>query len=174
VIRRQIDPRLLRTDQGQVQLDRAACWVDTDEFEQLLDSRMQPSAAIALYRGEYLAGVSLPDAPEFEMWLLSRRVHYQQRYEQALAALVERLIREARYADALPWAQRLLQSNPLAEDANLQLVRLYALSGRRDAALMHYQQYRRMLQVVFQAEPDLAVALRVGVANKLAISSLHS
>ena len=29
-------------------------------------------AALDLYRGEYLTGVSLPDAPEFDLWLLGR------------------------------------------------------------------------------------------------------
>jgi DNA-binding SARP family transcriptional activator len=116
--------------------------------------------------GEYLAGISLPDAPEFDMWALGRRAHYQQRYEQALADLVERLSQEARYADALPWAQRLIQSSPLAEAAHLQLMRIYALSGRRDAALAHYEQYRRILELELQIEPGpTAVALHASVVG---------
>ncbi|HET9224292.1 MAG TPA: bacterial transcriptional activator domain-containing protein [Roseiflexaceae bacterium] len=164
-IRRHVDPTLLCTDRETVQLDRAKCWVDTEAFERMLDigvalSTEQITAAIALYRGEYLAGMSLSDAPEFEMWALGRRAHYQQRYEQALVDLVERLIQAARYAEVLPWAQRLIQSNPLAEAAHLQLMRAYALNGQRHAALAHYQQYRRLLKVELQSEPDsMAFAL---------------
>jgi DNA-binding SARP family transcriptional activator len=170
-IRRLVDPALLCTDRETVQLDRATCWVDTEAFERMLEgsvalSTAQATTAMALYRGEYLAGMSLPDAPEFEMWMLGRRAHYQQRYEQALADLVERLIQAARYAEALPWAQRLIQSNPLAEAAHLQLMRTYALNGQRDAALAHYQQYRRMLKVELQSEPDpTAVALHTNVVG---------
>jgi DNA-binding SARP family transcriptional activator len=170
-IRRQVDPTILCADRETVQLDRAMCWVDAEAFERLLDggvalSTAQATTAMALYRGEYLAGMNLPDAPEFEMWMLGRRAHYQQRYEQALADLVERLIEAARYAEALAWAQHLIQSNPLAEAAHLQLIRTYALNGQRNAALAHYQQYRRMLKVELQSEPDpTAEALHANVVG---------
>jgi DNA-binding SARP family transcriptional activator len=170
-IRRQVDSTLLCADQKTVQLDRAVCWVDSDAFEHALDSPValstaQLAAAIELYRDEYLAGMSLPDAPEFDMWVLGRRAHYQQRYEQALADLVERLVQEARYAHALPWAQRLVQSNPLADEAAFQLLQIYALSGRRDAALAHYELYRRMLKVKLQTEPGpTVVALHASVVS---------
>lgn len=157
-VRRQVAPALIIADRETVRLDRSACRVDADAFERAFAaggalSAAQAAAAVGLYRGEYLAGLSMPDAPEFEMWLIGRRAHYQGRYEQALADLVERMVREDRHDDALPWAQRLVQSNPLAEEPNLQLMRIYARCGRHDAALAHYEQYRRLLVAELRIDP---------------------
>jgi predicted ATPase/DNA-binding SARP family transcriptional activator len=162
-MRRQIGAALLVAHHDRVQLDHAACWVDAEVFEQTLDysaalSIEQIVAALDLYRGEYLADISLPDAPEFDMWLLGRRAYYRQRYEHAVGDCVERMIQHEQYAPALAWAQRLVESNVLAEETNLQLIRLYALTGQRDAALAHYERYRRLLYAEIQAEPGLAVS----------------
>jgi LuxR family transcriptional regulator, maltose regulon positive regulatory protein len=163
-LRHQIGPALLVAHRDRVQLDHAACWVDADTFEHALDGSAARSieqivAALNLYRGEYLTGMSLPDAPEFDLWLLGRQAYYRQRYEHALTGLVERLIREERTTDAIVWAQRLVQSDALAEPANLQLMRLYALNGQRAAALAHYEQYRRLLHAEIQAEPGSEAAI---------------
>ncbi len=110
--------------------------------------------------------MSLPDAPEFDMWVLGRRAYYQQRYEQALAEVAARLAREAHYEEALAWAQRLAQSNPLTEGAHMQVMQLYALNGRREAALAHYEQYRRLLRLELRAEPGpAAIALHAELAS---------
>jgi DNA-binding SARP family transcriptional activator len=160
-LRRQAGAALIATQPQLVQLDHRSCWVDVRAFEQLLGhgamaSIAQLVMALQLYRGVYLADIALPDAPEFEMWLLGQRAHYQRRYEQALSSLVEQLVRHGRYADALPCAQWLVQNDALAEPANLQLIRLYARNGQYDAALGHYEQYRQLLYAELQAEPSPA------------------
>jgi predicted ATPase/DNA-binding SARP family transcriptional activator len=169
-IRRQLGSAMVVAQQDTLQLDHRRCWVDAHEFDHMLrrdalSSIEQLTRALGLYRGEYLADVSLPDAPEFDMWLLGRRAHYRQRYELALARLVDRLIQHEQYAQALPWAQQLVQSDALAEPANLQLIRLYALNGQRTAALAHYEQYHRLLRTEIQAPPSPeAAALHAEIA----------
>src|SRR5690606_7341374 len=111
-----------------------------------VSSPEQRMAALRLYRGEYLADISLPDAPEFEVWLLGERARYQQLYEEGLAALIDELMQRGQYADALPWARQLLQSNPLSAQAILYLMQLYVQTGQREAALAQYEQYRQRLR----------------------------
>src|SRR5262245_48963312 len=105
-IRRQIGATFLISDHDRVHLDHTVCWIDADAFEHVLDHSAALSieeivAALSLHRGEYLAGLNLPDAPEFDLWLLGRQAYYRQRYEQALSSLVERLIGQGRTADAV-------------------------------------------------------------------------
>jgi predicted ATPase/DNA-binding SARP family transcriptional activator/Tfp pilus assembly protein PilF len=169
-IRRQVGAVMVAAQQNAIHFDHRRCWVDAYEFDQILSPDALPSVeqlaeALKLYRGDYLADISLPDAPEFDMWLLGQRAHYRQRYELALTRLVERLTQHEQYAQALPWAQRLVQSDALAEPANLHLIRLYALNGQRAAALAHYEQYRRLLHAEIQAAPGPhATALHAEIA----------
>jgi DNA-binding SARP family transcriptional activator len=49
--------------------------------------RAQLNQAVALYRGPFLDGLDIPDAPEFESWLVGQRVYWQ----GIAAELLERL-----------------------------------------------------------------------------------
>jgi DNA-binding SARP family transcriptional activator/Tfp pilus assembly protein PilF len=170
-IRRQLDAEILTVERDVVQLNQDICWVDAFEFEQALaeptekpaatsspaPSLSQKMSALRLYRGDFLADISVPDAPEFEIWLLGERARYLRMYEDGLSALIEQLMQHKQYADALPWAQRFWQSNALSEQAVVYLMQLYAQTGQREAALSHYEQYRHLLQMELAVEPEATV-----------------
>ncbi|MBN1659119.1 MAG: AAA family ATPase [Anaerolineae bacterium] len=146
-------------------LEPGQVWVDLHTFDQLLaaaDSQHagseQPdlagflAQAMALYRGPFLAGLSLRDSPAFEEW---RLLHQVQRHDAALAAL-ERLAAHhlaAGHSDqAAQVARRQLALEPWSETANQSLMLALALEGQRGAALRQYEECRRVLAEELGAE----------------------
>jgi len=158
-IRRQLNPAIITVAKETVQFNRQAASVDYETFQNTLDR--QPisadldalASALDLYRGDFLAGTALPDAPEFELWLLGERARLRQLYERGLAEIVERLIARNRHTQAIQRAQQLVQSNPLLEEAHARLAWLYAQTGQRAAALQQFERCRDLLWRELAVEP---------------------
>src|SRR5690606_30240110 len=69
-IRKALGETIVTAEGDRLALD-SSTWVDVWEFERLVerlsnDTSYAPAEAIALYRGAFLDGLSLPDAPDFE------------------------------------------------------------------------------------------------------------
>ena len=103
-------------------------------------------SALDLYRGPFLEGFSLPDSTPFEEWLAASREHYQQRALLALGSLAGLYEEQEEYEQSLVYARRQLELEPWSEKAHQQVMRLLALTGRRTAALAHFEQCRRTLK----------------------------
>src|SRR5262245_19856911 len=91
-----------------------------------------------LYRGDLLAGLALREA-SFEEWLLAERERLR---ELAMEGLAKLLVgqRAAGASDrAIDTGLRLLAFDRLQEPVHRTLMRLYAETGRRGAALRQYQ-----------------------------------
>jgi DNA-binding SARP family transcriptional activator len=158
-IRRQLSPAIITATKETIQFNRQTAWVDCNTFQEVLD-RHPISAnldvlacALDLYRGEFLAGTALSDAPEFELWLLGERARVRQLYERGLAEIVERLIVADDYAAAIQRTQQLVQSNSLLEEAHARLAWLYAQMGQRAAALQQFERCRDLLLNELAVEP---------------------
>jgi predicted ATPase/DNA-binding SARP family transcriptional activator len=137
---------------------------DVDQFRELLraverdagspEGMARLRQAVELYRGDFLAGFEVDDAPEFEGWLRQQR---RALHEQAIDALL-RLGRFHPSAQQLPEAleatRRLLELEPWREEGHRQMMLLLALAGRRDAALAHYQTCRKILASELGLEPE--------------------
>ena len=108
---------------------------------------------IDLFRGEFLQGLSLDDAPEYEIWLTTHREHYRRRASRALYILAKNASRRGAYEAALIHARRQLQLDPLNEDAHLQMMSALAYSGRRDEAVAHFVELRKLLSESLGIEP---------------------
>ena len=84
-LRRTVHPRLLDDDDGSVALNGAVASTDLTAFRAALSAPFDPpalAAALNLYRGPFLDGLSLRDAQEFELWLLGERAAAQQQFER--------------------------------------------------------------------------------------------
>ncbi len=126
-------------------------WVDLATFERgtaPLLSGSSPSdratlegaeRALALYRGEFLSGVTLPHHAEYEGWVLLERERLARRFVDALARLAEGWAQQGAFDRAILHAQRALEVNPLREDLHRLLMQLYAATGRRTDALLQYE-----------------------------------
>ncbi|MFQ5421962.1 MAG: BTAD domain-containing putative transcriptional regulator [Anaerolineae bacterium] len=144
-IRRRVKQNILVAAGDAIGFNAQAGWVDCLAFEQEMKSGDPTPDAINLYRGNFLSNLALPDAPEFELWVLSQRSYYRQLYERGLIRLISQLSDQKQYEAAIPFAQKLVQSNSLLEEGHARLIWLYAQTGQRKAALAQYEQCRAWL-----------------------------
>jgi DNA-binding SARP family transcriptional activator/tetratricopeptide (TPR) repeat protein/class 3 adenylate cyclase len=122
--------------------------------DQPIDRRLQE--AVALYRGDLLAGFSVRDSPEFEEWvlLLREKLHWQAL--QALEALAAYHEERRAYGEAIASARRQVALEPWQESAHRQLMHCLALSGQRGAALAQYAICCQVLADELGVEPERA------------------
>jgi DNA-binding SARP family transcriptional activator len=156
----------INTDSDSVWLDERSVEVDALHFERLAADRSPESLeqAVALYRGELLAGFSLREE-RFEQWMSAERRRFHERAVQAFSDLVGHYERVDRIDRGIAMAERLLAVDPLLEWGHCALMRLYARAGRREAALRQYQECVRILSQelgIAPAEVTQRLAAEIG------------
>lgn len=155
-LRQELDPFLI-IEPDSVAFDAAGdYWLDVKAFTRLSD---QPdinslTAAIDLYRGEFLAGLVVRDSLVFEEWLFFERDRLEHQYLAALGQLSDMLAAAGDFDRAIAYTMRLISHDPLQEHAHRQLMRLYHQSGNRNAALQQYQTCQEVLERELSAEPE--------------------
>lgn len=113
-------------------------------------------AAVDLYGGDFLAGFSVRDAPDFDDWVSDQRDQMRQRVLGAIPRLVALLRERGDYAEAAVYLRRMLALDPWREDAHRQLMLILAYQGRRAAAIAQYETCRRVLADALGEEPAAA------------------
>jgi predicted ATPase/DNA-binding SARP family transcriptional activator/Tfp pilus assembly protein PilF len=157
--------------QGWLEVDRETVllpsqpdlWLDIEQFRKLLavghqhghpagevcPACLEPlTEAVALARGDFMAGFSLADSPDFDTWQTFETESLYRELAGALERLVQLLSqqREALDEQAITYARRWLALDPLHEPAHRQLMQLYAWSGQPAAAMRQYQVCVRVLK----------------------------
>jgi predicted ATPase/DNA-binding SARP family transcriptional activator len=144
-------------------------WVDAVEVARVAaaerDGGEDLLAAVRLCRGEFLAGFEVPGAPLFDEWLVGRRAAVR----ADMLALMDRAVALARdrgdAAAGVEVARRMLELDPLQEEAHRALMWFLAAGGQRSAALAQYETCRYVLRDELAVEPSAAtVALRDEIA----------
>jgi predicted ATPase/DNA-binding SARP family transcriptional activator len=129
-------------------------WLDTEEFEGLLDRkgvseqvRMNNwGQAVELYRGDFLEGFIVKDNYEFEDWAFFERERLQRRYLEALTELSDYYGGQGEYERAIAYAIQILSRDSLQENIHRQLMRLYYATGNRSAALRQYEMCKEVME----------------------------
>ncbi len=138
----------------------AGAWLDVAEFERLVADGAPEAllAAEALNNSDLLAGWG-------DEWLEAEREHFHQGRQAVLRRLSAhyRLLGQPR--QALPFAQRLLALDPLAEASQRELISLHYMAGDRAAALAQYAHFQAQLEAELGVAPmpetqALAAAIR--------------
>ncbi len=144
-------------------------WIDAIQFRQLRASSEQreqtlssnredclaPLAdAVNLYQGDFLAGFTLPDAPDFDDWQFFQADSLRQEMAAVLETLVQGYKDLADYETAVTYARRWVNFDPLHELAQRELMQLYGLTGQQAAALRQYETCVRMLSDEFGLPPE--------------------
>jgi WD40 repeat protein/DNA-binding SARP family transcriptional activator len=126
--------------------------VDVAQFDALLKRTgdqetdvVQMEAAVSLYRGDFLQGFHVPDAPEFEQWATIERERLREAALNCLLALADWHAAQADHLAALEDLARLLALDPTHELAHRQKMIALARLGQRSAALQQYDLCRRVL-----------------------------
>src|SRR4051812_9025337 len=152
---------LLRVTNGEIGfVPRADLWLDVEAFEESLrlgsGRTVDPhhlSAAVQLYRGEFLAGFFVKDSPDFEDWMVAEQVRLRDATVEALHHLIESYSRRGEHRFGAHYARRLVAIEPLLEEAHRELMRLCALAGQRSRALAQYEELSRLLREELGVEP---------------------
>jgi DNA-binding SARP family transcriptional activator/TolB-like protein len=126
---------------------------DVWEFESAL-SQGRTVEALALYKGELLAGFHVSDAPEFERWLEAQRARLRERAEEGAWALAAARQQEGDAAGAAEAARRAVALAPTDEIALRRLVLLLESVGDRAAAVRAYEAFTRKLREEYELEPS--------------------
>lgn len=139
-------------------------WLDVAEFTRLAADSADLAAlgaAADLYRGDFLAGFTLRDAPQFDEWQYFQAEEMRQQLAAVLIRLADGLAQAGRGETAVTHARRWLALDPLHEPAHRLLMQLYAQIGQKTAALRQY---------------DTCVAIlaeELGVAPEAETQALH-
>ena len=114
------------------------------------------TAALDLYQGEFLAGLHLNDAAEFEDWQLLTREQLHEEMMLALKTLQIRYAEQGRWAELADAARRQLAIVPWTESAHRNLMQALAAQGQMQAALAQFEKCRQILQTELGIAPSLA------------------
>jgi DNA-binding SARP family transcriptional activator/predicted ATPase len=160
----------LESDREQVALaNRAPIVVDVEQFrhhlaatrthghapDELCDDCLAPlTAAVELYQGDFLAGFTLSDCPEFDDWQFFQTDNLRRELTGALEKLVRLHREQGAYASAITYARRWLLVDALHEPVHRLLMQLYAWAGQQAAALRQYQECVRLLDEELGVEPE--------------------
>jgi DNA-binding SARP family transcriptional activator/predicted ATPase len=144
-LRSAIGPEALEATRDRLTLVRGpGMWVDVDRFRALA-AEGEHAEAVALFAGEFLEGFGLRDAPAFDDWQRGQADELARELAGALGRVVEEREAAGDPAGALGHARRWLGLDPLNEPAHRALIRLYAWTGDRAAALGQYRECVRTL-----------------------------
>src|SRR3990170_3198077 len=114
--------------------------------------------AIASYRGDFLAGFSLGDAPGFDDWADLQREAWRRRLGLILDRLSEIQFGMGEFAGVAETASISIALDPLNEVAYRRKMRAHFAAGERGQALETYESCRAMLaaELGIEPEPDTA------------------
>jgi DNA-binding SARP family transcriptional activator len=122
------------------------------------DSLPLLQSAAAYQRGDFLAGFSLGDAPDFDDWAGIQREVWHRRLGLILDRLSEIQFASGEFASATETASRWIALDALNEIAYRRKMRAHFAAGERGQALETYEACRLMLaaELGIEPEPDTA------------------
>jgi predicted ATPase/DNA-binding SARP family transcriptional activator len=164
-LRRQLEPpgvptgSVLIADRACVQLSPAAVTTDVAAFREALRAASRAGSsterteclahAVDLDRGELLRG-------HYDDWILGEREGLAELYFQALGQLLAQLEEAGDWQRALQYARQGVNTDPLREEAHVELMRLASAAGQPAIGLRQYGELERILKEELGATPTAA------------------
>jgi serine/threonine-protein kinase len=155
-VRSQVADGAIVSAGDELRLDPEVLPCDLITFEQAMAAE-EFEQAITLYRGPFLDGFFLPDAPEFERWIATRRRRLRASYRKGLEALARAATASDAGRAAVDWWQRLAADDPYNAEVTLNLMRSMEAIGDRAAALEAARVHAVLVQSDLNAQPDPAI-----------------
>lgn len=103
---------------------------------------------------DLLTGINVSGSAEFELWLFSERHRLDGATEAILHEATLACLAEGRLNDALKWASRLVDLNPLDEAHHVLLVQCLRTVGDDDGAVKHVKYCTDLFRQEFGVEPS--------------------
>ena len=141
----------LTFDHDKVAIDAAMVEVDVATFERCTASEGLDDLrrAAAVYAGDLLHGFDVSD-PSYAEWLRAER----ERVRGLAIHVLRRLLEREPGPAAISAGKRLLEFDPLSEEAHRTLMRRYAEAGEIGAAIKQYEKCRDVLRHELTAAPS--------------------
>lgn len=156
LLRRTLSPHV-NIGREMVEFDCTAPYtLDVESFEegvQLARGVRDHGDAVAFYKGDFLDGFHVLNAPRFDEWMMRRRARLRELVTRTLYQLAEHYTEADAIETAIDYANRLLYLEPWREEAQRQLMRLYARNGQRSLALAQYEICCQVLTDELDVEP---------------------
>ena len=157
------DPPAVLSDRSWVTINPRYHWeMDLDRFEELAaradDDIAKLEEAASLYGGE-----PLPE-DRYDDWAMPIRERVQRRWRDLCLQLAARYRADGSAHQAVDWYERILQSDPLDEDAVQGLLAVLVELGKRTDALRRYRQFEQRLAQELDLPPQpetLALVKRI-------------
>jgi len=127
-------------------------WCDAAAYEDALAEERWEDA-VDLYHGEFLEGLSLPNAQEFRHWLEAERTRLSGRYAFALEELADAATADGRSRLAVKWWQMLVQHDPFNSRYGMQLMKALERDNDPANALLFARQHTELLRDEFGIAP---------------------
>ncbi|MBK6326063.1 MAG: tetratricopeptide repeat protein [Chloroflexi bacterium] len=121
-------------------LPQPDAWVDVAVFQSgcAAGDEAGLATAVALYQGDFMAGFTLRDAPDFDAWQYDQAERLRRQFGDALQRLAQGAGEKGAWETAVSHARRWLSLDLLNEAAHRLLMRLYAQMGQRAEAIRQY------------------------------------
>ncbi|MCB0167620.1 MAG: hypothetical protein KDI79_25560, partial [Anaerolineae bacterium] len=146
-------------------------WVDIHPFEDTspaadLSPVSRLEEAVALYRAPLADGLSLLDAPDFELWLTTQQQRLDRHYLRLLDALITAHRTAANWQKVITYAQQALIYDNLQEPMHQALMEAHARLGERAQAVRQYDNLRAILAQELGVAPLTETeSLRAAILN---------
>lgn len=137
----------IRQSGGTLSLDETLCFVDARAFETMMELPGRQSAALDLYRGNFLEGE--PDAP----WSVSLRERLRTRFVRAVEAVGGDFEAAGEHELAAALYRRGIDTDELVETFYRGLMRCLVALGRPAEAAAAFRRLRQTLSVTLGAAP---------------------
>lgn len=152
-LRRDIGPDLLLSrGNEEVHLDYERLWCDATAFGERIDAG-DLEEALALYRGDFLPGLHVSDARQFEEWLHRVRTGHREAAVDAALELAADRHRVADERDQIGWLRRALAISPASETALRELMATLEAAGESVRAVRVFEDFTHRLRQVYGLQP---------------------
>jgi DNA-binding SARP family transcriptional activator/tetratricopeptide (TPR) repeat protein/TolB-like protein len=141
-----VEKSSIRLAEGVVELDTRA--LETDA------AAGRPAAAVARWRGEFLAGAEDAGGTAFRAWVEAEREALRRRVAGAFEQLVAAAERTGELEQATTWAQRLAETFPLDESAQRRWLELLSSGGRAEEAVARHAAFVARVRRELELEPS--------------------
>jgi DNA-binding SARP family transcriptional activator/TolB-like protein/Tfp pilus assembly protein PilF len=148
VLRSILGDSALLSEGDVLRLNAESLQIDATEFAAALERRDYTRAA-ELYKGPFLDGFFVPEAPEFEEWSSRERQRLASGYRTALEALAHAAEEENDLHRACEHWSALAAHDPYDSNLAARLIEVLARVGNRARALQHASVHERLLQSEF-------------------------
>ncbi|HEY7612679.1 MAG TPA: protein kinase [Gemmatimonadales bacterium] len=135
----QLNPQLITSDVG--------------EFQEAVESGSHEQA-VRLYRGPFLDGFRLENAPEYEQWQDGERVAHAREYAGAVESLAAAATARGDHPAAVRWWRRLAAAEPVSTSAAVGLIEALVGAGDRAGALQFAGVHSSLVRQHLETEPD--------------------